>query len=54
MAEAMYYSSYRKLGVSKINTVPGQEFLYPSEIIAISNQHGLHPSIANAINKIKF
>lgn len=54
MSEAMYYHAYKKLGISKINTVPGQEFLYPSEIIAISNQHGLHSSVANSINKLKF
>lgn len=45
-------SAYFKLGLRKITTYLGQEAVFPSEIIAIKNQYGMHQNIINSINKI--
>lgn len=45
--------SYKKIGsIIDVNSLLGQEVIFPSEIIAISNEKGLSPAIANCINKI--
>ena len=45
--------SYRKIGILIKDSITfGQEVIFPSEIIAISNEHGMSPSIAKCINKI--
>ncbi len=51
---ALFYS-YKKIGITDKTpgTIPGQEIIFPSEILAISNQYGMHSKIAASINKIK-
>lgn len=46
-----YHSSYKKFGFDT-NTIPGQELVIPSEILAIFSQNKQIPSIYNSINKI--
>lgn len=52
--EKMFYNSYKNVfGLNNLVTEPGQEIIYPSEIIAITNQFGLNHKAITAINKIK-
>ena len=51
-AENALVYAYYKLGLRNLTTTLGQEVIFPSEIIAISNQTGLHSNIINSINKI--
>lgn len=52
MLNAAVYYAYNKVGLKTVTTLAGQEVLYPSEIVCITNQNGLHSSIVNSINKI--
>lgn len=45
--------SYEKIGFKNVTTLPGQEVIYPSEIVCITNQNGLHSNIVSSINKLK-
>ncbi len=44
--------AYKNIGTTKVINVPGQEFLFPSEIIAVSNQYGIQSDIINSLNRL--
>lgn len=55
-ASSVIYFSYSKIGITNKThgTLPGQELIFISEVIAISNQYGISPVVKNCINKIKY
>jgi hypothetical protein len=52
LAEKALIHAYFALGLRNFTTTIGQEVVFPSEIIAIKNQYGIHQNIVNSINKI--
>lgn len=53
MVGSAIIKSYEKIGFKNVTTLPGQEVIYPSEIVCITNQNGLHSNIVSSINKLK-
>lgn len=51
-SESLYIRAYAKIGIKDTNTIAGQEFIFPSEILSISNQRGLHKELITSINRI--
>lgn len=48
------FQAYKSCGVSDINSMPGQEPLFPSEIICLANEFNPSGEVIKLINKIRF
>lgn len=53
-AAKCFSKAYDAIGIHMPETIPGQEIIFPSEIIAISNQKNPAPEIVTMINDSKF
>lgn len=49
-----FVKAYGAIGIRMPNTIPGQEAIFPSEVIAIANQNDPAPEIITMINNSKF
>ncbi len=50
--ENIFIESYKNIGITRIINVPGQEVIFPSEIISISSQNGIQSNVVSSLNKI--
>lgn len=50
--ENIFIEAYKNIGITRIINIPGQEFIFPSEIISICSQNGIQNNVVSSLNKI--